>query len=169
MPRLKNANHEKLARLYAKEAIETGGKVVKTKIYRKVYKEANYNSARSIASTVLAKPDIQLRISEIIAQKNSPEDLSADLANLRQANKQVFDPEGNLVEIRDNQTRISAVQTAIKVIGGLNEPHTENKTINFNLMTQGNGSSSNGILDSLLNAVNKLSGLNDKLGIINNQ
>lgn len=163
MPRLKNPKHEKLAQVYVKEVLKDP-QITKGEIYHKVYRNVKESSANSQGSLVLKKPEIQLRIQEIIASKNTPEDISADIAELRKATKQVFDPEGNIVEIRDNQTRLGAVQTVLKTMNAFQDQTiNDNRTVNFNLNT--NSSESNGFLSSLSNAMDKLAGLNDKLAI----
>lgn len=137
MPPLKNPNHEKLARAYAKEALQNGGKVVKTRVYQKVYKEASYDSARSTASQALARPLIKERIQEIIARHNPADDVARDLADLRHARKEVFDPKGAIVEVVDNPTRLGAVQTCLKVAEAFQSDRgalQDNRTVNFNIL-----------------------------------
>lgn len=169
MPRLHNANHEKMAQAYAKEAIKSEGKVNNTKIYQKVYKGVTPLTARSEASVVLARPSVAQRINEIIALKNRPEEISEDLANLRQANKEVFAPNGQIVEVRDNATRLGAVQTCLRVAGAFGQDvQQDNRQITFNLGSPNNidnkGSNDNlGGLGLLTQAVDKLASLTNKL------
>lgn len=159
MPPLKNPNHEKLARAYAHESMTNSGKVVKTKVYQKVYKESTYNSARASASQMLSRPIIQARIQEIIGKNNTPDQISENLADLRVATRQVFDPEGNLVEVKDNNTRLGAVQTCLKVMGAFQEqPVQDNRQITFNI------GQDTAFFDRLSNTIEKLSGLNERLG-----
>lgn len=163
MPRLKNPNHEKLAREYVRE-LNDKGKVVNGPLYSKVYRNASLKSATAQGSMLLRKPDIKQRIQEIIDIHNSDHDLSLDLKELRQATKQVFDPEGNLIEIKDNTTRLGAVQTVLKTKQAFNDsPSQDNRSITFNIGNKDNAEISNRYLDSLSNAVNRLIDLNSKL------
>lgn len=159
MPRLKNPKHEKLAQTYVKE-VTKDPQVTQAEVYQRVYRNVLPKSASSQGSITLNKPNIQLRIQEIIAQRNTPEDISSDLAALRYANKQVFDPEGNIIEIRDNQTRLGAVQTVLKTMNAFTEEKQDNRTINQFTITQNVG-----FLDGLSRAIDKLAGLNEKLSI----
>lgn len=159
MPRLKNPNREKFAQVYAKELInnDSNGKVSATKVYAKVYK-APLNSAASSGSNMLKNPNVQTRIQEIIAAKNSAEDISEDLAKLRKANKEVFDPLGRVVEVVDNATRLGAVQTCLKVANAFSDqPVQDNRQVNFNLKVE------TGFLEGLSQTIEKLAGLNEIL------
>lgn len=185
MPRLKNANHEKVARIYAEESLQSGGKVVKTNVYQRVYKGSSYDSARTSAPQLFAKPAVQARIQEIISKRNSEDDISEDLALLRRATKDHVTNTGAIIEVRDNTTRLGAVQTVLKVMGAF-QPEAipqDNRQVIFNLNGQDSNQSSNtspqssngsassnndgalGFLGSLSNIVEKLGDLNRQLGI----
>lgn len=159
MPRLKNPNHEKLAQTFAKESLQATGKVIKTRVYQKVYKDASYDSARAEGPRLLATPAIQARIQEIIASKNHPEDIAEDLSNLRKATKEHVTPTGQIIEVKDNSTRLGAVQTCLKVMGGFSDqPPQDNRQIIFNLKAE------EGFLQALSQTIEKLGVLNEKLG-----
>lgn len=180
MPRLQNANHEKLAKEYVKEAIANNGNVVKTDVYQKVYKNATRDSARSTAGQILAKPDVKARIDELIAHRNPPEQIGMDLEALRHATKTVFAPDGSMVDIKDNPTRLGAVQTVIKVLGGYNDqPVVDQRSVTFNIEgSQNSPDVSNtasgdkvnslngekgGVFNSLSHIIEKLGALTDRL------
>lgn len=162
MPRLRNAKHEKLAQTYVKEKTKDP-ETTQAEVYSKVYRNASPISARSYGSVLLNNPQIAGRIQEIINQHNSDEDCSKDLAELRKATKQVFDPEGNLVEVKDNVARANALQMAFKAKQAFQESVTtiDNRQITFN---QGQTKEESGMyLDSLSNAIERLTQLNNKL------
>lgn len=153
MPRLKNPNHEKMAREYARQALKNEGRVVKADVYQTVYREASYNTARTEAPQLLAKPNVQARIQEIISLKNPAEEISIDLMNLRKANKEIVDKEGNIHEVKDNATRLGAVNTCVKVLGGFgNDGSTiDARSVHFN-MNNGTGI----LFDSMLKKLDTL-------------
>jgi len=134
MPRLKNGNHEKLARVIAKELISNEGQVNQTLAYQKVYQHASYNSARATAPVVLAIPCVKERIQDLVLAHNPPEEISKDLANLRRADKEILNSDGEIIEVRDNPTRLGAVALCLKVSGiGNGELNINNNTLNINI------------------------------------
>lgn len=136
MPRLKNPNHEKFAQVAVKELINNEGKFIATKAYKTVYKDAQPNSAATAGPRLLQNVEVQSRIQEIVLSKNSPDEISADLAVLRRANKEIFDPKGNIVEVIDNSTRLGAVNTVLKVIGAFNDPDGGDKHVHFHMSNE---------------------------------
>lgn len=180
MPRLRNPNHEKLAKEYVKEAIANNGKVIKTQVYHAVYKNATRESARSTAPGALANPLVKARIDELIAFRNPPEAISADLAELRQATKDHVTATGQIIEIRDNTTRLGAIQTVLKVTGAYNDqPVVDQRSVTFNIEgSQNSPDVSNtasgdkvnslngekgGVFNSLSHIIEKLGALTDRL------
>jgi hypothetical protein len=121
LPRLKNPNHEKFAQAVSKKIANPEERFIAVQEYKKVYPNSSYSAAKSSATHLLSNPNLQSRIKEIILSKNSPKEISEDLAELRKANKEIVTKDGSLVEVRDNTTRLGAINTilrAVDVFGG---------------------------------------------------
>ena len=115
MAKLENIKHEQFAKALVKK------KFNRKRAYMEVYPDSKANSAEVSASRLLKnKPNIKDRVREIAEQKGLTLDyLVTNLADLTQAQKTIFDKLGTPLEIPENNIRLSATETGLKLYGVL--------------------------------------------------
>ena len=157
MPRLKNPNHEKFSREYAKALSEPNGKVVASKIYKQGYAVQDH-TARSNAPELLAKTAIQSRIQDIIQELNPPKAISEDLARLRKLQVPIVSNGKILGEKDDGATQLGAINACLKAYG-LGNQDIDARSLTFNLPPNTED------IKAMQGLVDKLDGLASKLGV----
>ena len=132
MPPLKNIRHEKFARAVVKH---NGNQ---TEAYKEISPNIDYDSAKVRASQTLTKANVRERVLEILnsQQRTSLPNVIEQVAQDTDCMKEVLDAKGNVVELRDNQTRIRAKELLLNLHGALErKEQAEQERITINIST----------------------------------
>ena len=127
MPTLKSIKQEQFCQTYIKHKFNG------TKAYQELHPNAQYNTSRAEAATLLVKPAIQERTKEILRENNL--DINNILPSLKEeitATKSIL-AKPNLKEyiVPDYPTRLEAKKTLLKVAGVLNNSAPSSISTNF--------------------------------------
>ena len=130
-----NSNQRKFLRRVKNSIVSDSHKVNATEEYQAVYECNSRPAAQVNASQILNNPIAQSYLATILLRDCTPEDLSSKLVGLTEAEKDHVLPTGSIIAIRDNNTRLSAIQTILKVTGALRDGDTniDARSINFNI------------------------------------
>jgi len=152
MPKLANIKHEQFCKTLVKE----NGHQAKS--YKKIYPTVKDNTSRVNSSALMHREDIRTRVYEILdsSKETSVEGLLEKMAVLTKANKEIV-CDKDLVEVRDNPTRMESIKTLLKIRGVMNNSDAVSITnatqLNFNVLDE----------TKLSNIANNLVELNQKL------
>lgn|SRR3990167_3335555 len=106
MPALENIKDEALAQAYINHPTS---KFNKTRAYLEVNPESKYDSARTTAPVVFAKPSIKSRLLELLEEDK------------RTSDKGCQEKLGDLMETAKDGVQLGAVQTVLKLKGHLSD------------------------------------------------
>ena len=119
----------------AKKIKMATGKVEQIKEYQAIYPNASYDTARTNAPEIMNSELGKRTMSELLAQDYPKPKRSKRLAELANASKDHVLQDGQVVEIRDNQASLRALELMAKFDGELsdNNTHIDARSMTINL------------------------------------
>ena len=155
MPKLLKKKNEKLA----KEIVKTGHPAT---AYLNLHNCTKNSAKASVSKLIKNNPQIMLRVDELLDEHGlDDKNLAKKIAKMTGAKKEVIDSDGNIRQLTDNTTRMSAINLALKLKGHLQgTPLIDNRSVTIE------GNSSVGIdNEQMIKALESIKSINEGLGL----
>lgn len=137
MPRPRPAPGSKLSlphKKFVEEFVKSDGQIAKS--YKQAYPNVKDNSARVAGNRLLHDVNIQRSIIEHMNKAGITDERLVDkLSSMIDARKEVVTNDGSIVDVVDNTTQMSALNTSLKLRGHLQEQGVVNIHIGTSVQT----------------------------------